>query len=167
MDTSTTKRTSTCNTADENPFAIAAEIIATATGIMGLLSEGAAALGAKVQQHEQLLKDAKKGAFSLFNFFKSLPKDIGDIFKKVKRGELEIEFVHVGLEPLINEMDKATNRLASAFIIGALIVGSSIIVYTGVGPKLFDMPLFGFLGFFIAAIMGFILAISILRSGRL
>ena len=116
---------------------------------------------------KQLLKDAKKGAFSLFNFFKSLPKDIGDIFKKVKRGELEIEFVHVGLEPLINEMDKATNRLASAFIIGALIVGSSIIVYTGVGPKLFDMPLFGFLGFFIAAIMGFILAISILRSGRL
>ena len=116
---------------------------------------------------KQMLKDAKKSAFSMFNFLKGLPKDIGDIFKKVKRGELEIEFVHVGLEPLINEMDKATNRLASAFIIGALIIGSSIITYSGIGPKVFGLPFFGFFGYFVAAILGFALAISILRSGKL
>ncbi len=115
----------------------------------------------------QLLKDAKKNAFSLFNSLKGLPRDIGDIFKKIKKGELEIEFVHVGLEPLFNELDRATNRLAFAFIIGALIVGSSIITYTGVGPKIFEIPLYGFVGYFVAVLLGFALAISILRSGKL
>ena len=116
---------------------------------------------------KQLFREAKKGAFSLVKFLKGLPRDIGDIFKKIKRGELEIEFVHVGLEPLINEMDKATNRLAASFIIGALIVGSSIITYAGVGPKVLEIPVYGFLGFFIAALLGFFLVISILRSGKL
>ncbi|OGF44881.1 MAG: hypothetical protein A2452_01905 [Candidatus Firestonebacteria bacterium RIFOXYC2_FULL_39_67] len=115
----------------------------------------------------RLLNDAKTGALSIFSFLKTIPRDIGEIFKKIKKGELEIEFVHVGLEPLIREMDRATNRLTAAFIIGALIIGSSIITYSGVGPKFMEIPLYGFLGYFVAAFLGFVLVISILRSGKL
>jgi ubiquinone biosynthesis protein len=115
----------------------------------------------------RLLNDAKSGALSIFSFFKTLPKDIGEIFKKIKKGELEIEFVHVGLEPLIRELDRATNRLAAAFIIGALIIGSSIITYSGVGPIVLGMPLYGSFGYMLAAILGFALVISIMRSGKL
>ncbi|MFH1074132.1 MAG: lipopolysaccharide core heptose(II) kinase RfaY [Candidatus Firestonebacteria bacterium] len=116
---------------------------------------------------KRLLIDAKNNTLSIYGFLRNLPKDISEIFKKIKKGELEIEFVHVGLDPLIHEIDRATNRLAFSFIIGGLIVGSSIVTYAGIGPKIWDIPLYGFLGYFIAGILGLAIAVSILRSGKL
>lgn len=57
MDASTT-RTSTPSV-NTNPFVVASEIIAVATGIMGLLSMGVASLGQTAAQHEQKLKDSR------------------------------------------------------------------------------------------------------------
>jgi len=56
MDASTTRVSPTNN--DENPFAIAGEIITVATGILGILAMGVASLGQTAAQQEQKLKDA-------------------------------------------------------------------------------------------------------------
>ncbi|MCX5776410.1 MAG: AarF/UbiB family protein [Candidatus Firestonebacteria bacterium] len=121
----------------------------------------------KSMEPKSLLIDAKNNALSMYGFVRNLPRDISEIFKKIKKGELEIEFVHVGLEPLIHEIDRATNRLAFSFIIGGLLVGSSIVTYAGIGPRLLDIPLYGFIGYFIAGVLGVAIALSILRSGKL
>ena len=102
-----------------------------------------------------------------YNFAISLPKELTVIIDKVKKGTLRIEFEHRGLEHLISEMDKVSNRIAFSVIIAALIVGSSIIMQTNKGPLLFEFPIFGIIGYVIAGIMGLWLAIAILRSGRL
>ena len=102
-----------------------------------------------------------------YNFAISLPKELTVIINKVKKGTLRIEFEHRGLEHLISEMDKVSNRIAFSVIIAALIVGSSIIMQTNKGPLLFEFPIFGIIGYVIAGIMGLWLAIAILRSGRL
>jgi ubiquinone biosynthesis protein len=102
-----------------------------------------------------------------YNFAISLPKELTVIIDKVKKGRLRIEFEHKGLEHLISELDKVSNRIAFSVIIAALIVGSSIVMQTNKGPLLFGFPVFGFIGYIIAGIMGLWLAIAILRSGRL
>ena len=102
-----------------------------------------------------------------YNFATSLPKELTVIIDKVKKGTLRIEFEHRGLEHLISEMDKVSNRIAFSVIIAALIVGSSIIMQTNKGPLLFEFPIFGIIGYVIAGIMGLWLVIAILRSGRL
>ena len=103
----------------------------------------------------------------LSRLMRSLPKDLTLILSKIKKGTLRVEFEHRGLENLISQIDKVSNRISFSVIIAALIVGSSIIMQTDKGPLFLDFPILGILGFVVAAIMGLWLAVAILRSGRL
>lgn len=111
-------------------------------------------------QPKMILKEVERNILSLYQFLRDLPKELSDIFRKVKKGNLKIEFEHVGLEPLISEIDKATNRIAFSFIIGSLIIGSSIITY-------FGLTAYGILGYVIASLLGLWLIIAIIRAGKL
>lgn len=99
--------------------------------------------------------------------FKRLPSDLSEILLKIRKGNLAIGFEHRGLERLIGELDRSSNRLSFAVVIAALIIGSSLIFQTGVGPTLFGYPVVGLAGFLLASILGVWLLIGILRAGRL
>jgi ubiquinone biosynthesis protein len=47
-----------------------------------------------------------------------------------------------------------------------LIIGSSMIITTGVGPLLFGFPALGVIGYLISACVGLWLVISIIRTRR-
>jgi len=97
---------------------------------------------------------------------KVLPGQIRQLLKKMINDKFTIDFVHFGLENLIDEIDRSSNRLSLGIIISALIVGSSLIIMTGKGPLLLGFPILGFVGFVLAGFLGFILAIVIIRSGK-
>lgn len=98
---------------------------------------------------------------------KSLPLDIKEFINRVNRNKFKLDLEHRGLESLILNLDKSSNRIAFSLIIAALIVGSSMIIQIDKGPMLFGFPVLGLLGYSVAALLGFGLAIAILRSGRL
>jgi len=98
---------------------------------------------------------------------KNLPRDIKEFLNRLNRNKFKIDLEHRGLERLVNDLDRSSNRIAFAVVIGALIVGSSLIMQTNKGPLLFGFPMLGFLGYSIAGVLGLWLAIGILRSGRL
>lgn len=75
--------------------------------------------------------------------------------------------MHRNLGHFVREMDRSSNRLAFALIIAALIVSSSLIIQAGRGPLAYGYPVFGLVGFVVAALFGIRLAIGIMRSGRL
>ena len=118
-------------------------------------------------QPKTIAREIKKSAKELYRFTKILPKDLTLIFNKIKKGKLKIEFEHKGLENLISEMDRVSNRITFSVVIAALIVGSSIVIQADKGPLLFDFPVLGVIGFVIAGVMALWLAIAILRSGKL
>ncbi len=99
--------------------------------------------------------------------FKELPSDLREILLKLKEDKLAIKFEHKGLDGLIDQLDKSSNRLSFAIIIAGLLIGSSIVFQTQVGPKLFGYSLLGFLGFVLASLFGIKLLLKILRSGKL
>ena len=101
------------------------------------------------------------------DFLKPLPRQLRILINKILDGELEIEFVHLGLENLIREIDRSSNRISFGLIISALIIGSSIVMHTEIGPALYGLPIIGIIGFSFAGLMGIGLVISILRSGKL
>ncbi|MCK5213940.1 MAG: phosphotransferase [Candidatus Omnitrophica bacterium] len=110
------------------------------------------------------VKGFLKGLYILTNL---LPRDLTIILNKIKKGTLHIEFEHRGLEDLISQMDKVSNRIAFSLVIAALIIGSSIVIQINKGPMFLDFPILGVIGFITAGIMGLWLAITILRSGKL
>lgn len=98
---------------------------------------------------------------------KTLPRDIKEFINRINRNKFKIDLEHRGLEKLITDLDKSSNRISFSMLIAALIIGSSLIMQTNKGPMLFGFPVLGFLGYSIAAFLGLWLAIAILRSGRL
>lgn len=115
---------------------------------------------------KKIAKDIINNINIFSRILKALPTQVNTLIKKLIKGELKIEFEHVGLDNLIREIDRSSNRLSFGLIISSIIVGSSIIMTLQTGPMIYGYPLLGVIGFVSAGIMGLGLAISILRSGR-
>lgn len=98
---------------------------------------------------------------------KRIPWDIKELINRLNENKFRIDLHHQGLEKLISDLDKASNRISFSLLIAALIIGSSLIMQTEKGPHIFGFPALGVLGYLIAAFLGLWLAIAILRSGRL
>jgi ubiquinone biosynthesis protein len=96
-----------------------------------------------------------------------LPKQLTMAFRKITRGEMRLTIHHEDLHHLIKDIDKSSNRLSFSVITAAIIIASSIIIHAAQGPMLFGLPVFGLLGYIIAAFLGFWILIGILRSGQL
>ena len=115
----------------------------------------------------EVVKDVRSYLLSLLNLSRSLPRDLKEIVTRINRGTVKIDLEHRGLDRLITELDKSSNRLTSGLIIAALLVGSAIIVNSDKGPKLFGFPFLAIMGYAVAGIFGLWLVIAIFRSGRL
>jgi ubiquinone biosynthesis protein len=118
-------------------------------------------------QPDAIARRAWRGLQHSLSAARRVPVHLEAIGRKIRDGRLEIRFVHRNLDHFVREMDRSSNRLAFALIIAALIVGSSLIIQTGRGPLAYGYPLFGLVGFVVAALFGIRLAIGIMRSGRL
>ncbi|MEK7713242.1 MAG: AarF/ABC1/UbiB kinase family protein, partial [Deltaproteobacteria bacterium] len=78
---------------------------------------------------------------------KEAPSQLRQIMKKMVNDKFTIDFVHVGLENFISEIDRSSNRISFAVIIAAVIIGSSMIIQSGVGPMFMGYPIIGIMGF--------------------
>ncbi|MGI8538742.1 MAG: AarF/UbiB family protein [Rubrobacteraceae bacterium] len=96
------------------------------------------------------------------------PRQIHALLGELKDGEVEVRFRHGGLDELISKVDILANRLVFAFLIAALIIGSSMLgIFVEGGIQILGVSIFGFVGFVAAAVMGIMLLVGIIRSGRL
>ena len=98
------------------------------------------------------------------NLVEELPQGVRDTLRKVNAGELRIQFEHRNLDKLTKEFNQSSNRISSAVIIAALIIGSSLVMQVSSGPSLFGFPLLGVIGYLIASILGLLLLWNIFRS---
>lgn len=101
------------------------------------------------------------------HLIQEIPGEIQEILRLVRQGKAKIEFEHRGLEPMLTAHDRISNRIAFAIVLASLVIGSSLIVLSGVPPKWHEIPVIGLAGFIIAGIMGFWLLISILKRGKI
>ena len=123
-------------------------------------------LKARLSPH-RLAKDTYLAATELSLLLRDLPSEIKDIIEQIKVGQFKIEFEHKGLEPSLRKGDQISNRISFAIVLAALIIGSSLIVLSGIPPRWNGIPIIGIIGFLGVGIMGFWLLISILRHGRM
>jgi ubiquinone biosynthesis protein len=93
-----------------------------------------------------------------------LPQTVSAILKKIEHDDVTIGFDHKNLNPLQKALESSFNRLTLGIVLGAMIIGSSMIITTGVGPLLFGYPALGMAGYLISAVIGLWLIITIIRG---
>jgi len=115
----------------------------------------------------RLAKEAGITTTDYLDLFRELPEQLRAILGQLRQGRMKLEFEHRGLEKLRVALDQVSNRIAYAIVLASLIIGSSLIVLSGIPPKWNGIPIIGLLGFLFAGVMGFWLLLSIIRHGRM
>jgi len=114
-----------------------------------------------------MAKEGIKFFFDLQKALKEAPKALEVLIRNAKEGKGELILRHEKLEELENHIDRASNRLAFAIVVAAIIIGSSTIAQYEIGPKIFGFSALGIIGYVIAAMFGLRLIWAIMKSGRL
>jgi ubiquinone biosynthesis protein len=96
-----------------------------------------------------------------------LPRDVCQAIRNFANNDTRITFYHRNLNWLYDMLDISSSRIAFGLILAALMVGSAVIMHTGNGPMLWGYPLIGTVGFMLSSLLGVMVLISMLRSGRL
>jgi ubiquinone biosynthesis protein len=97
---------------------------------------------------------------------RDLPLELRRLMRRLEHDNLTVNFQHKGLEDLQDTVGVAASRITLGVIVGSLIVGSSLIVTTGAGPRLFGYPALGIVGYLISVLLGFYIVFDIIRHGR-
>jgi ubiquinone biosynthesis protein len=88
----------------------------------------------------------------------ALPRDLGDVLKRVRDGTFSIHLDHRHIDPVIN-------RLVLGVMTSALFVGSSLLWSMKAPPVLAGVSIFGAAGYLFAAYLGWRLLRAIKKSG--
>jgi len=115
---------------------------------------------------KSLSKTLRNQGLDFLDLIQNLPARLAGLFRKVEKGDLTITFRHTGLTALRETLETISNRVAFAIIIAALIIGSSMIITTGVRPLLLGYPVLGVIGYLVSGFLGVWLIINILRKRK-
>jgi ubiquinone biosynthesis protein len=111
---------------------------------------------------------ARKETLRLGQIALELPYQIHDTLEQVRDGQIEVGFVHKGLDDLLNRLDVVFNRLVVAMIVAGGLIGSSLIgIFAKAGPHLLGINVISVIGFAFSGFLGLWLLWGVVRSGRL
>ncbi len=111
---------------------------------------------------------ARKESLKLGQVALEIPYQIHDVLQEMRDGQIEVGFVHKGLDDLLNRMDVVFNRLVIAMIVAGGLIGSSLIgIFATGGPHLLGVNVISVIGFTVSGLLGLWLLWGVVRSGRL
>ncbi len=117
---------------------------------------------------ERVARRARREGLRLAQMTAELPYQIHDTLEQVRDGQIEVGFVHKGLEDLLSKLDVLFNRLVIALVVTGGLIGSSLIgIFAKSGPHLLGLHVVSIIGFALSAVLGAWLLWGVIRSGRL
>ncbi len=113
----------------------------------------------------------KKLGIASVDFLEVFPSDFRMLWNKLRKGQIIIPLQHKidakGIEPLRITLDSIANRLTNAILTASVLICSSILILSGVPPKVWHIPLIGLIGLIWGAVMCIRLAFSTWKHGGL
>jgi ubiquinone biosynthesis protein len=117
---------------------------------------------------ERMLKRGRAEAIELARIARDMPYQVHDFLEEVRDGQIEVGFVHKGLDEFMRKLDVAFNRLVIALVVVGGLIGSSLIgIFSKHGPQIAGVNFLSFVGFVLSGGLGLWLLWGVLRSGRL
>jgi len=114
---------------------------------------------------EEILRNMKISSRTAVRILSALPEAAERLIDRVGSGPFRIDFSLRHLDDLIREIDRTGNLLALSVLVSSLVIGSALIFSASLSSHS-SFKTLGLIGFSGAGILGFFLAIVILRSRR-
>ena len=102
---------------------------------------------------------------STLSGLQELPAAVQRLVRRFEHDDITVNLQHKGLEDLDDAIKTASNRITLGVVSGSLIIGSSMIVTTGIRPLLFGYPALGIIGYLMSAMVGVWVIWDIFRHG--
>jgi len=116
----------------------------------------------------QLARRARKESLKLAQIVTEMPYQLHDFLEEIRDGQIEVGFVHKGLDEFMNRMDVVFNRLVVSMIVAGGLIGSSLIgIFAKAGPHVLGINIISVIGFALSGLLGVWLLWGVVRSGRL
>jgi len=116
----------------------------------------------------RVLSRARRESFQLAQVLRETPYQVNDFLNEVRDGQIEVGFVHKGLDEFMLKLNVAFNRLVMALVVTGGLVGSSLIgIFAETGPHFLGLHVLSVLGFALSGLLGMWLLVAVVRSGRL
>jgi ubiquinone biosynthesis protein len=103
---------------------------------------------------ERLWRNIRMTLSDLLASQREVPGRVLQILDKIERGDISLRFHFEELGRLIHTLENSS------------IIGSSMIITTGIGPLLFGFPALGVIGYMISGVLGLWLVFNIIRSKK-
>jgi ubiquinone biosynthesis protein len=117
---------------------------------------------------QRVLRRARSEGLELARIARDMPFQVHDLLEEVRDGQIEVGFVHKGVDDFMRKLDVAFNRLVIALIVVGGLIGSSLIgAFTTKGPLIAGVNFLSFIGFVLSGFLGLWLLWGVFRSGRL
>jgi ubiquinone biosynthesis protein len=115
-----------------------------------------------------LARVARKESLRYAQVVSEMPFQVHDFLEEIRDGQIEVGFVHKGLDDLLARLDVVFNRLVIAMIVAGGLIGSSLIgIFAKGGPHLLGINIISVVGFALSGVLGAWLLWGVVRSGRL
>jgi ubiquinone biosynthesis protein len=116
----------------------------------------------------RLLSRATRETRKLAQVLAEGPQLANDILHDLRDGQIEVGFVHKGLDEFTHRLTVAFNRLVMALVVAGGLIGSSLIgIFADTGPHFLGVHVISIIGFALSGILGLWLLWGVIRSGRL
>jgi ubiquinone biosynthesis protein len=117
---------------------------------------------------ERMARRARRDAVRYAHVLREAPFQWHDFMEQVRDGQIEVGFVHKGLDEFMESMQRVFNRLVIALIVTGGLIGSSLIgIFAKAGPHLLGVNVISIIGFALSTVLGAWLLWGVVRSGRL
>ncbi|MDX6503479.1 MAG: ubiquinone biosynthesis protein, partial [Gaiellaceae bacterium] len=117
---------------------------------------------------DRLARSARSELAGFARIARDMPYQLHDVLEEMRDGQMEVGFVHKGLDEFMLRITIAFNRLVVALVVAGGLIGSSLIgIFAKQGPHLLGVNVISLIGFFISAVLGVWLLTGVVRSGRL
>jgi ubiquinone biosynthesis protein len=92
----------------------------------------------------------------------ALPADLQRLLHQFEEEKISVNLSLKNTDHLEGAVKASSNRLSVAVVIASIIIGSSMVITTGVEPLLWGFPMIGIVGFVASGLLGLLLIIDVI-----
>jgi ubiquinone biosynthesis protein len=117
---------------------------------------------------QRVIARARKEGWQIAQIAYDLPYQVHDFLDEIRDGQIEVGFVHKGLDEFMHKVDIGVNRVVVALVVAGGLIGSSLIgAFSTAGPQFLGVNVLSFIGFVLSGVLGIWLLWAVIRRGRL